>query len=368
MAAPLGLFGALEVPPDVVAESVRLRGLSELKRPDWTEFQNRLRNWLESRLPADISTLEAALPTLEARLTSELSRAGMLASSHDVAGYVSVLKVSRPAEHPNTVIIESGISVGCGSDVSFDLYRFSSNSWERVLDAHGTAEWGNELLENRFSAPDPVGNRVLYLSWFGVQCGSAWDVLEYRVVRLSPEADRAEAVLSGTHSYVIGGDMNVKITPDELLLEVEAEAMEGGYHRTHVLHYPISGEDNARIDPVALQPQDFVHEWLIQPWSEMQSRSSASVEKWHKFLHADWGFGEYGFVQPCEERKGVTQISVGISNIADREIPEPLEVYFLVEDKGDYRFEMSEVSFVRQPGCPGETSADYNHRPSLFKK
>jgi hypothetical protein len=100
----------------------------------------------------------------------------------------------------------------------------------------------------------------------------------------------------------------------------------------------------------------------------MQSRSSDALVKWHKFLRADLVFGEYEFVQPCIYRPGVTEVGVGINSIGDREIPEPLSVYFLVQDKGDYRYEMSGVGFITQDDCPGETpAADYDKPPSLFK-
>jgi hypothetical protein len=101
----------------------------------------------------------------------------------------------------------------------------------------------------------------------------------------------------------------------------------------------------------------------------MQSRSSDALVKWHKFLRADLVFGEYEFVQPCIYRPGVTEVGVGINSIGDREIPEPLSVYFLVQDKGDYRYEMTGVSFDTQDDCPDETrAADHDKLPSLFKK
>ncbi|HLN00048.1 MAG TPA: hypothetical protein VK335_12240 [Bryobacteraceae bacterium] len=378
--APLVLWADHGELNRLIAESTRLRELTpnanpyedhfgRLTRPDWTELENRLRDWIESRLPANISTLGAALPTMEAQLTSELRRAAVFQPENPdaVVGHVSMLKVSRPVEYPNVVAVQSGISVPCGSDVTFHLYRFTSTGRERVLDANGSSNWGNDGLDTRFSAPDPAGNRVLYLSWYGVQCASVWDGLEYRVIRLSPEADHAVTVLSDIHTFVIDEDVHVKITPDELLLELTAEAMEGGFRRTYVMHYRISA-GTERIDPVALQPQDFVHEWLTRSWSEMQSRSSASVAKWHKFLHADYVGGEYAFVQPCKERPGITQVGVGMRSVGDLEFPEPLGVCFLVEDMGDYRFKMSEVSFDRQPGCPGESYASYDNPPSLFKK
>jgi hypothetical protein len=134
------------------------------------------------------------------------------------------------------------------------------------------------------------------------------------------------------------------------------------------LHYRIGPDGAQRIDPVALQPQDFVHAWMIRPWGEMQRRSAAALEKWHQFLHADHVLGEYEFAQPCAERPGVTQIGVALESIGEREMPEPLSVYFLVEDPGGYSYAMSEISFERQGGCPGETEATYDNPPSLFPK
>jgi hypothetical protein len=123
-----------------------------------------------------------------------------------------------------------------------------------------------------------------------------------------------------------------------------------------------------RIDPAALQPQDFVHEWLIRPWTEMQPRSADGIEKWHKFLHADDVSGGYDFAQPCSDRTGVTQIGVAFDSIGESEMPEPLRVYFLVEDQGAYHYRMSEIGFERQDGCPGETAATFDNQPSLFPK
>ena len=106
----------------------------------------------------------------------------------------------------------------------------------------------------------------------------------------------------------------------------------------------------------------------VHPWDEMQSRSSAALEKWHRFLHADHVFGEYEFAQPCAELPAVTQIGVAFHSIGEREMPEPLSVYFLVEDHGGYSYKMSEISFDRQEGCPGETQTTYDNLPSLFPK
>jgi hypothetical protein len=353
----------------LVAESVPLRSSADI---DWTQQKSALRDWIESRLPSNVAQLNADFSILETRLNAELRQAG-LAEPEDPNvgfGYVSRLKLTRPAEYPEALVVQAGVSAGCGNDESVYIYRFSQKR-VRLLEAHGNGKWGSGIFETRFSGPDAAGSRVFYASWYNVQCGSSWNELDYRLFRFGPGQEQAAPLFSSTHSFNTDAEVHVKLSPSELLLEFTAGAMEGGFRRTYVLHYSIGSQGVERIDPVALQPQDFVHEWLMEPWEEMQSRSGSSdtLVKWHKFLHADLVLGDYEFVQPCINRPGVIQVGVDLRFIGDHEIPEPLSVYFLVKDKGNYSYEMSELSFKRQDGCPGETPpADYAEPPSLFKK
>ena len=349
----------------LVAESVPLRGRYNV---DWTKQKDALRDWIESRLPANITELDAGFSNLETQLNAEVGRAGLTEPSDFRFGYVSKLTLMRPIEYPAALVVRAGVSAGCGNDESVYLYRFSQTR-TLLLRAEGAGKWGSSVFETLFSGPDEVGSRVFYVSWYDVQCGSNWNRLDYRLFRVSSGEESAVPLFSSTHTFVPDDGAQVKLTSEELLLEVVAEALEGGFRRTHEMRYKIKSEGVERIDPVALQPQDFVHEWMIRPWEEMKSRSSEDVVKWHKFLHADLVFGGYDTVQPCLYRPGFTQVAVELQSLADREIPEPLAVYFLIQDKGNYSYEMSEISFYSQDDCPGETPpADYSELPSLFKK
>ena len=94
-------------------------------------------------------------------------------------------------------------------------------------------------------------------------------------------------LLASVHDQVLDMDLNIKLTTQDVLIELGDAAISPGFRRTYVLHYSIGPESAERIDPVALQPQDFVHEWIIRPSEEMHSRSSEAGVKWHKFLHGD---------------------------------------------------------------------------------
>jgi hypothetical protein len=359
------LFGQDEL-SHLVAESVPLRASTDI---NWTNQRSALRDWIESRLPRNIAALDADFSNLETRLNAELRQAGLAEPElPDYGfGYISKVTLSRPAEYPGALVVRAGVSVGCGNDESVYVYNLAP-ARSRLLDAHGNSKWGSTLEETRFSAPDVSGSRIFYAAWRSVQCGSVWNTLDYRLFRIGRGPEPVIPLFSSTHTFVMFEGLNVKLTAHDLLIELRAEAMFPGYRRTYELHYSIGPHGVERIDPVALQPQDFVHEWLIEPWEVMQSRSgnSEALAKWHKLLG---GSGEYEVVQPCIDRPGVIQVGVGFDFIGDREIPEPLIVYFLVKDKGNYSYEMSAISFDSNDDCPGETpAADYTQLPSLFKK
>ncbi len=241
----------------------------------------------------------------------------------------------------------TGVTVPCGVDNSVYVYRFAAKSRVRILEGDGAGKYGNYLDDVQFSKPDASGNRLLFASWSGVQCASVWNGLDYRLYRIGPSADEAKPIFSGYHSFTIDADGGIKLTPDELLLELTAEGLEAGFRRAYVLHYRIDAKGVTRIDPVALQPQDFVQEWINQPWSEMESRSAPSLVKWHARFHSDTElfFGDFDFSQPCGKRPGYTQVAVE---------SEPRTVYFLVKDRGGFRYEMGDISYDRQSGCPGK--------------
>src|SRR5207244_12912609 len=169
----------------------------------------------------------------------------------------------------------------------------------------------------------------------------------------------AVPILRGEHGIWFGADnaYQLRIEPDELLIEVRDRSIDTGIHnRAHVLHYNTVHSPVDRLDPVALQPQDFVDEWLTRPWAEMESRSASSgpekLERWHKLGSR---FGEFSFVQSCSERPDHWQVGLDVDYLGDKELPEPLSLYFLVHQSGPYQFEMTDISFDRREGCPGDS-------------
>jgi hypothetical protein len=348
--ARLRRFSANASDPDIKA-------FAAVTRPQWTPLEILLDDWTEARLPPNLGELDRSLPGLENRLTAELRGAGLIGRH----GNIDSVKLSRAANFRDAVVVKASITVPCGTDTSVRIYRFSKSSRTPIFESAGTREYGLYLDDIQFSKPNASGSRLLFTSWSGVQCASVWNVLDYQLFRLAPDSNRSEPIFSGAHSFTIDGDVHVKLAPDELLLELTAEGLEAGFRRAYVLHYRVAASSLTRIDPIALQPEDFVQEWINQSWSEMESRSAMRLVKWHARFHSDTElfFGDFDFAQPCSKRPGYTQVAVEVG---------PRTVYFLVRDKGGHSYEMSDISYDRQSGCPGETQVDLMKQPSLFEK
>ncbi len=151
------------------------------------------------------------------------------------------------------------------------------------------------------------------------------------------------------------------LKPDELIIEFLDQSVDGGVHnRTHILRYNFA-DGVKRLEPVAFQAQDFAEEWLTRPWSEMLSMSAPATQKWHGKLYADLVMGEYSNVVPCAAKPDRWSIGLEISDIGEKKLPKPIDVFLLVRDLGNYRFEMEAVSDSAFEGCPGEGSPSSEH-------
>lgn len=295
---------------------------------------------------------------------AELSHAGMLprANAAEEYGYVGRLELSRPPELPESVLIIEGITTPCGTADSVYLYDYSGGPERRILESRGVSERDETVISAYFSSLDDSGNRLFLALRHATQCGSSWNNLSYELFRLSPGAILATTILSGDDGIRSGvhDAYRVQLKPDEVLIELRGRSMDPRVRdRTHVLRFRIGPSAAVRIDPVALQPQDFVDEWLTRPWMEMASRSSAAdldeLERWHGFLSGDSDTAEIRVVQPCADKPVDWKIALTMEWISGKKMPEPFTLYFRVHGLGQYRFEMAAISFHPQDGCPGET-------------
>jgi hypothetical protein len=368
------LFAQDPATKKIVAEATRLRETNSSpdtnlqkaaqdKRDRIAALNDALRDWVESRLPKSKPALDAGFDGLQDRLKVELSRAGVLppANGADEYGYIARLELSRPSEFSGALAIIEGITAPCGTADSVYVYDYNAGSPRRILESRGSSEHDETVSSEYFSSPDVSGNRLFLVFRHAVQCGSSWNRLSYDLFRLSTSGSAAAPIFSGDHGIWKGANdaYHIQLKPDEMLLELQDRSVDAHIrNRTHVLRYSIGPSAVERIDPVALQPQDFVDEWLTRPWAEMALRSSATVrdnlEKWHSFLGGDSDTGEIRVVQPCTDKQDDWKIVLTMEWVAGKKLPESFTVNFRVRALGKYRFEMTAVSFHPDDGCPGD--------------
>lgn len=335
-----------------------------------------IRDWVESRLPRSRVGLDAEFLFLDARIQADLQRSKLTDS--DVPqddfkpGLISRVTLSRPPEDQDKLAITVGVGVPCGDDDAVYIYDYSLGEPRRILESHGTRDHDESIADVRFSKRDAIGNQLILTLRDAVQCGSSWNMLSYDLFRLSATANAAVPILHDEQGIWFGAEKpyQVRLEPDELLMEVRDRSIDAGIHnRPHVLHFNTAGAAAERLDPVALQPQDFVDEWLTRPWSEMESRSAedggGKLKKWHDFLAGDFIAGDFQFVQQCRQKTDQWQVGIDLDWVQGKQLPEDLSLYFLVQQSDQYAFKMVGISFDRQEGCPGESQPNLDG-PTLF--
>jgi hypothetical protein len=344
--------------------AANLPEFADAPRKQLTDLHLALRDWIESRLPKTKAELDAGLPLLQQSLTADLARTGLLGGDDFKYGTIAEIKLSRPPEYPEALLAIASVGAGGGRDEAVYLYDWSDGNPVRKLESIPDANVGVWAAID-FSTADDRGNRLAVVTRFCTHCEGCWSGMGYTLYRLGRGSAPGARLRSGDE-FVYCYNYEIKMKPDDFLLEFPGFGIDTNFlMRTHVLHYKV-GEDGAvRIDPVAYEPRDFVDEWLTRPWDEMAGWSSANareeLKKWHGVLHSDTVLGDFKFVQRCTQKPGQWQIAVDLGWVAGKELPEPLRVYFLVQQKGKDRFQMTGISFHRQSGCSSQASPSAQH-------
>jgi hypothetical protein len=329
-----------------------------------------LLNWIESQLPMGRSAIAIKSSDWEAAMGRQLAAAGIAGKEPQATsdpledpglGDVSVDLTYKP-ELPDMLFVTGTVGVRCGGDQAVYGYQFDANGWARVISDHPTSDSGyGSTIE--LSGTDFQGRRLLLIVGERVQCASAWMDMRYSVFRMASDAAVPPvSLLSGEHGFWMGNDpegLIFALKPDELIIELLDSSVDGGIHNRTQIHRYNFVDTVKRLEPVALQPQDFAEEWLTRPWDEMRSMSLPETQKWQgKFRNEAM---EYSNVVPCAAKPDRWSIGFKITDVEGKALPEPLEVNFLVRDLGNYRFEMEAVSDSEFEGCPGEGAPSDKH-------
>jgi hypothetical protein len=325
-------------------------------------------NWIESKLPKSRREFLDRAARLEEELKHDLKAAGLTPEDapkkDDIEGtgfgYASV-RVQRFAEFPDMAFVTASVTVGCGAEDSVYGYKFDATGWRRVIDARDEDMGDAEL---KLSEPDSSGQRLLLVNWYSQQCASNWRAITYKVFRLDWDNGVARRALEDHTGFWMGdGKWPLFVLyPTTMTVEFSDSSVDGGvHHRTKIQRYALTVAAH-RIDPVALQPQDFAEEWLTRPWSEMESRSAPVTKALHESFGTGEVGGEYVEMTQCSPQQPVWLAGFDIDLIGEKQLQEPRRVYLQISDLGDHRYRMESASSVRPASCkadPGNPGDKY---------
>jgi hypothetical protein len=324
------------------------------------------RNWIESKLPKSRKELLEKAELLGDELDRDLKAAKIAADDAPESdfnpsvgfGYVSV-NLRRFAELPDMAFVTASATIPCGAEDSVYGYKFDASGWTRVVDARNP-EMGNADLG--LSDPDSSGKRLLVIDWYSQQCTSSWRGMAYEVFRFDWDNGIATTALAGAEGVWLGDKPLFVLTPTEMTVEFSDSSVSVDvHHRTKIQRYAFTPSVR-RIDPFALQPQDFAEEWLTRPWSEMESRSAPETHALHEALGGGFVLGDYLEVTQCAPDQPVWLVGFGIGNVKDKQLPQPQHLYVELRDVGDRHYRMESASTSRPAYCkaePGHPNEEY---------
>lgn len=275
-------------------------------------------------------------------------------------GNIVRMEVKEVQGHPDLLAVIIVLSLDCDNAASFHLYQRMSTGWKCVL---------NQVNENdmddfsyQISPPDEKGNFFVLSASEGPHCQSCWGGLGYQAVRIGKDPDHPQTLTTGSDMYYRCGGYETSIEKEGFTvtygvrLRMDLLNDNGVFLRSRVDHFQLRNGSFVQVEPFGLYPEDFLDEWLEQPWEKAKDlcvQGDADLKKWHESLKVEDAWNpNLLFVQPCTGKEESWQIGISTGN---EKLPKVL--YFEVIKKSG-NFFLKTISAQRPAGCPGETKPD----------
>jgi hypothetical protein len=348
--------------------------------PELTPVKSALRAWVEAKLV----TLRPFVPdgqgafqpshaegALAARLNATLQTNGLTCdggpgvkprcvetagdfSSH---GYIGGVDLSF-LDSNRYLLLETSVGIACGQDQSAYLYEWSGKDWHLLLSSEQDDYRNDKYEPQNFVSvkvsPEKTPPMVLTIG-YSPSCASNWQRLYTRLWRTTQTSIVPQPLLDLSQTVYMSDDpiAAASLTAHDLLIEFAGNSIDGNrLVRQHILHYAIESHDELkRIAPVALDPRDFVDEWLTSPWKEAGdwTAPSVSLANYHRTHHADFILGTFtGDATRCAHDQSLWQVGFAMDG-EKGDTHQPF--YFLVRWLAPYRFTMMELRRVPYAHC-----------------
>jgi hypothetical protein len=349
--------------------------------PELTPVKQQLRAWIETRMPARAD--EADLAALTRQLNGAIEAAGLtcgaprrgstrcedsfddIPSQQDARGFLGDVEVSA-RQSGRYLVVKTDVGVRCGYDESAYVYERRGASWALLLqseqDRYGDKDYHPQNFLAIDISPARAGAKPPLVLTLGLSpwCSSNWQMIYARLWRAAPTSTTPRPLLDTAEEFYLDDDSvsGSRLTDNDVLFEYHGNSIDNTVLiRPHVMHYRVlDGDRIERVQPVALNPQDFVDEFLSHPWDESArwidpSADSAALAGWHRALRKGPSrfIGEFdGDATRCAKDVALWQVGLRADN-AKSDLDPPL--YFFVRELGSYQFMLEGIGPRPRPDC-----------------
>jgi len=362
---------------DLSAKLVAIRGTHPATNeydagPELIPIKHQIRLWIESELPK--LGEHGDVDRLAKELNQKLSSAGLMCGdpsaqkcgdgtpgdSFEPRGFVDDVHLSYL--NSRYLLVRTNVGVLCGYDESAYVYAWRENRWALFFETEqNDYRKGHYTPQNLFSVSISAGkaNQLPLVLTLGYSpwCQSAWQKLFARLWRVSETNSSPPPIFDLTDVVYLNDDgPRERLSDNDALFAFESSSVDGDvFTRTHVWHLAANDRSARRLEPIALNPRDFVDEWLTRPWNEGvgwidAAAHSPTFRGWYDRFHERGGiFGEFdGSALHCRSDKTLWQ--VGFTQQAGPHNPD-LTAYFLVRWMAPYRFSLVDIRTSKSRDC-----------------
>lgn len=310
----------------------------------------------------------------EEEITEQLREAGWEEiPDHKWNAYGEIIRISfdwKLGYEPDTLIVSPQLWIPCGSsdpDSAIYVFQGRARQWKLVLaadadfDSPGSTQASG--LQYELSPPDTKGGWFLAIAHVPPSCRETSARLRYKILRPGRSADEPRILFDRREAIDQKFD-----PPFDLRAETDWFALTRGKQRkldgeqgVSIARYEVNGEQIKRIHPLALNPEDFLDEWVQLNWDDASRWSNSSLQPdlqaWHSKLSGlEFDSTEMRSVQPCPEQKGADSkwmIDLWIDQKLNPSVAEG-QMYIVVSKRNSIYF-VDGIHRNRPAGCPGET-------------
>ena len=309
---------------------------------------------------------------LEGQILERLEAAGWRAvPTTEWNAYGELIHVQQEpanAEERGVLAVSTMLWIPCGAGPDSNLYVFrrKGDRWELALDVDldvpsGQSEDDSDL-KYALSPDESDGRWYVITARMRSDCSSRPGGVRLTAMRQGHSPREPLVLIDRTESLATDFEPSHELRAESDWFSLTVGMVRKLDHEpgVRIFRYAVGGNKVRRIQPIALDPADFLDEWTELPWSEAEEwtdqADGPTLRVWHERLRAiPEDSAEFRFVQPCRRVELDSSWMVGLW--IDRKLNPsfPTETLYFLVGKRLGTFYVDHVYTVRPPGCPGNT-------------